>query len=286
MKKNLVKLYTILLVLLLSSAFAAINASAFSIGFDENGTGTFTDIDLITYQTDTALSIGFDPSLTIPVPDAPIPIDFWLQARVGTFGNGGSNVIFNDIALGKKELTFVTSFTEMVTSLGFNSEVPPKQVASFSGGPDPSSVFKYFIDDIDPGGGTLANPNLVSGYNDGLEILDATLVRLESSFEATTPGVLGTGSFDAVFKVVTADTNYFDLKVGDLLRWHSTGTINQPALFNPAVMWDGTSTAAGFNPQTFKVDGSSSFTVIPEPSTFVLLGLGLLGAGIITRKRK
>ncbi|KAF0221866.1 MAG: hypothetical protein FD174_197 [Geobacteraceae bacterium] len=256
------------------------NAQAVSIGFDENGAGTFQNIDLWTYRTDTGLATGFIPGQFVPTPNPPYGIDFTLQGRVGSFDNGGIPVIFPGIVLNTKELTFVTKFDETVVSQGFNSA--GHQIATFSAGEDINSIFKMYIDTTPD-----ANPNNVSGYTDGLEILSGHLAGLTSSFEAQVPGTLGTGSFDVKFIVDSFDSNYFNLTTDLLLfRLTTTGTLNQPEFFHPTVMWDGTSTEAGVNPQTFKFDGSTGFEVVPEPSTILLLGAGLLGLGVFARRKK
>ena len=280
------RIFGVLLALVLVAG-GAVESRAFTIGVDAEGGGAFQDITLINYFTDTGLAVGF-----IPVIPTPFDIEFILQGRVSGFQNGGTPVIFSGLALQTGEMTFVTKFTETVTDV---QTVGGTTTATFQSGEDLAGLLQFYAQPAGtftgPGDATHANPNAVSGYTDGTPILTAHIMSQNASFSSTVPGLLGTGSFDVVFKVDSFDANYWDIPVDlFLLRFHTTGTLNQPSTFTPPVMWDGTSfaaaAAAGLNPQYLKFDGSTDFTVVPEPSTILLLGFGLVGAGFLARRKK
>lgn len=251
------------------------SAHAFTIGFDATGSSNFQQVDLWTYRTDTGLSTGFIPGLNVPGTVAPYDVGFILQGRVGSFENAGDPV-FNSVTAGGSEMTFVTKFNETVISQGFNNI--GNQVVSFSADEDFSSVFTIYLDTTRD-----ANPNTAQGYTDGVAILTGHLFSLTSTFEANVPGQLGTGSFNVVFKLDSYDPNYFDIPVEmTMFSLVTTGTLNQPSKYNPTTMWDGTLTSTG---QKFAFDGSTTFAV-PEPSTALLLGAGLIGLGAVIRRRR
>lgn len=279
--KTITKLLTVTLLLGVALAVSLGNVNAASIGFTEEGNGIFTNIDLLTYRTDTGLAIGFLPANLIP-PGAPYDVDFILQGRVGSFalnGNPVTDSAVDGIILNSKEMTFTTRFTETVVSQVVSGA---GLKSSFRAGENTSAFFNMYLDTTPD-----ADPNNVSGYTDGVNVLTGHLLSLTSVFESPAPGILGTGSFDVRFKIDSFDSLYFDFVPDSLLfRFVTTGTLNQPSQYTPAVMWDTTLTGAGVNPQLLKFDGSTNFNVVPEPSTIFLLGAGLLGLGAFARRKK
>lgn len=292
MKKTRGKILGLLLVLAVVVSFGVSESQAATIGFNEYGTGNtadFQDVDHWVYRTDVGLALDFNPF-------APSlqNIEFILQGRVSSFALDANPVIFPGVSLLDNEITFVTRFTETVTSVtNYNDPVTGHAMvkADFLSGDlnGGANIFEMFQDT--QATGTQADPTGVSGYDDGNSILSASMIIQQSSFTLDTVTEIGTGSFDIKLDVTGYDSNYFDLPFDDLFfQLVSTGTLNQPATIFPTVMWDGTNiadmAAAGRNPQLFKVDGSTDPAVVPEPSTIMLLGIGLLGMGLVARKRR
>lgn len=246
------------------------------IGIDMTGTGTsFTNTDLWTNQTDTGLSVGFVPP---PTGTALVPYSttFIYQARIGTFSLGGSPVAVGTIPF-TQQMTLTLKAPETVTSestqvIGGNLH----QVATFSSGQNTSAFANVYIDNA----GAPANPNGVSGYQAGVDVLTAHVFSITSSFDECVSGSCagtGTGSYDIRFLIDSHNAGYINLaNFGNpLIDVHGTGTINFPPFYHPSVMWDGTATS---KPNIMlKVDGSENFSAVPEPSTLLLMGSGLLG---------
>ena len=142
-------------------------------------------------------------------------------------------------------------------------------------------------------GADTANIN-ACGHEDGILILAASLISATSSFATNTqaPFGVGTGAFDLAFRVNFVNAAYLDIATNSIFGDRLTGTINVPSQFTPDKVWDGKTTCTvgiGCDPTNLllKVDSSESFLMtVPEPGSLALVGLSLLGAGFIGRRRR
>ena len=173
-----------------------------AIGFDPSGTGTFGALsysDLWTNNTDSALSVGFDPTNTTPIP---YTIQLLSQASVAVLKKGATNVTptgMNPTALtdaatcsgyanGCFELTKVVNVKESVTSNdGTNANFGmATQTADVDGnGGNGLQQLAIYFDPLTSGTDSgIATPGdgagTVSGYTDGTLILSALTMPLRS----------------------------------------------------------------------------------------------------------
>ncbi len=201
----------------------------------------------------------------------------------------------NNGAAGAFELTKTVRFDDVV--FDFTPNAFGGGTVTFVdpvGGQTSTPNLTLYYDDLSDGGKAVSGSGAgtVSGFGNGTNILEATLVSNVSSFTAIIPGT-GTGAFDLLFEITDYNGAYLNLDNlpvnngtgGKLLSMRIAGNLTQPLQnLRPAVMWDGTPTAGGGR-QVFSITAAETFAV-PEPTTLLLMAssFGLIGAAARRRK--
>ncbi|MCC6346896.1 MAG: PEP-CTERM sorting domain-containing protein [Nitrospirales bacterium] len=279
MRKKASVVYAVVLLALLAVATAPYAHAAPVLGIDPTGNGVYSvHTDLLTHMTDTGLLTS----------GAQNTMDFIYQGRVGTMQFTGAAV--TPSALNNSyELTIQTRLPESITnqiSLTDTGGVT-HQTTVLGSVQDTEALVEMFFDSSPD-----ADPKSGSGYGDGVKVLTGHLQGLDAVLDTATAAQgaqTSNGSFTAHFTLDTVNGGYLDIVNADITGFTMTGTMNEPPFFTPASLWDGTASAGG---ALVKVDASTSFTasgpsaVIPEPSTLMLLGAGMLGLFGASRMRK
>lgn len=216
--------------------------------------------------------------------------NFLYQAKLAAFNDSGSNPLpatqilpgLNDsFAAGGYELTVAAKIGEVVLA---SSSLPTNANFGVTGG-----TISIFYDSLAAGGVAATTAN-GTGFDDGVEIARFTITGGASNFStATLTGGTAydfalTGAFDFV------DADYLVGQLGNIFDLHFTSSQVLPV--GNATTTDffvGGSAFYAATPVTaadllLKVDGSNTFTTVPEPGTLALLGLAFAGLGF-TRKR-
>lgn len=214
---------------------------------------------------------------------------FLYQARLaGLAGPTGQSVAFPNLNE-TFEYTLVAQFTERIIAV---NPIAPNVVTAIFATTGVGSW--YMFHDSNTNSNTAAG----TGFQDGTLVAEGTWLPNQISSFTTTSATSGIGSYiieglrgvgtivNPAFLSPTLLPNGEQLIVD--IRFE--GQINVPALDSTTTTFFGgagpyTAYAVTANDLLFKVDSSHRFSVIPEPSTVILLGLGLLGLAGYSRKK-
>ncbi len=257
MKKTM-KLFLLAVQLGAVVLWAAVATAQPLIGVRPDTATPFTYTDIWTQTTDSGVSVGFNPYVTVgagagsATDVSPYGITYHSQSAIGVMGLNGM-VIVPSWLNKTHEITYVTEISEQVVYENGN-------MVAFHQGDTPSVKVTWYLHDLKYG---QHRPDVVDRYgNDGgaVKLMEATLNLLNASFTASS-STTGNGSYDIKWVITWSDPNLIDLiqhgssAIIDGAKF--TGTIVRPPQYNPTKMWDGTTTVGNL---TFKVDGSISFT--------------------------
>ena len=231
-----------------------------------------------------------DPTQLILHQISQVPFNFRYQANlVGVTDNNGNAISnFGNGLNSNFEYTLVATFPERVVSLTDLGGGAFNALFDVAG---PGAWYMYY--DSPGSGGNQSNVLPGTGFEDGILAASGTFnySGLElSSF--TFAGSQGIGSFILEGLVDYANPLYLDPAL-TILDIRAEGTLNQPPLDSTTTGFFDvlggplsryTVNSGQIPDQQFKVDASSKFSV-PEPSTMLLLGSGLLGLGAYSRRR-
>lgn len=132
-----------------------------------------------------------------------------------------------------------------------------------------NAVMKYFWEDLAEDGTTSADMSDITTYTDGTEWATMTLDWDEAYWYSMLAPDAGSGVFG---------TNYFGFQSLGSAPW-GANLVNDPLedLFDKDVALYGEAELSLNDSEYFDIDIADPAVVAPEPSTFMILGLGLLG---------
>ncbi len=276
------KMRSMLVALVALMVLGTGSAQAFWVGSVSDGTNWVDNVMTFDWSSSgSGVAVGLADPANIVVGNT---FDFYFQANLtGLADPAGQNVDFPGLSTGF-EYTLVGQLTETITQVIGN-------LALF----ETTGIGSWFML-YDDAADSVTSTGV--GFDDGTIVAEGTwLPGQVSSFLASVPGVQGIGSYiiEGLRGIGTVvDPNYLDPTVfnGEQLiaDIRFEGTINVPALDSAtSTFFEGPGVYDAYSvldtDLLFKVDASSKFSVVPEPSTIILLGLGFLGlAGCARRK--
>jgi len=278
--------------------------SAFNL---KNGAGTTivngaTSLDWNQQGSGVAKGVGpFSSSNLLPVGAG---FEFLYQANLTSVGGGTATAALRDLDTTSNgsldagfdantafEFTIVARLNEVVTA---STLVGNNPTSNFGLGAGSNKVAIYYDKNAN------SNTATGTGFDDGVLIALLTIVQdgTTSQFSAVAGTTTGQGSARLHATIDAANGDFINSAylsgVTDMLFGiNFESTLNYPA--NSAdtsgfhIGGDGRfgDYTVGANDIVFKVDGSNSFTNVPEPGSMMLMGLGMLGlVGAARRKSK
>jgi hypothetical protein len=271
------------------------------------------DIGILDYAPGSGLAVNAN---ALGPGGAGSPIELLFQLNLASIADTTNNPLVATSTLNgpasatSYELTAVGRIWETAVGLG-------GAFATFSLAADPTGVKPLILEiyadtysgatGLVPVPGTKATVLPGTGYDDGTLILTAVPFSMTSGFAIPAFGGngvpdnqdLGIGSTQIFWLVTSFDPLFWTFPNGGLpvLETHVIATLlTPPSGTDTASMWEGTvpdyftPLAAGTTPFNtedllFSLDGSLHFSVVPEPTTMILLGSGLMGLAGVARRR-